>query len=62
MNYIISQNVPICPECSALMVKRETKEVYYHCLDCMKILQVIGNGKAEVELIVTDGASNEETI
>jgi hypothetical protein len=27
----------------------------------MKILQVIGNGKAEVELIVTDGKENDES-
>ena len=60
MNYLISQNVPMCPDCSGLMLKRYQAEVsYYHCSDCMKILKVIGTGTAEIELIVTDGREDE---
>lgn len=55
MNYLISQNVPTCPECSAMMLKRhQANESYFHCVDCMKILKIVGTGKAELELIVTD--------
>ena len=61
MNYIISQNVPICPDCSGLMLKRhQADDIYYHCTDCVKILKVIGTGKAEIELIVSDGREINE--
>jgi DNA-directed RNA polymerase subunit M/transcription elongation factor TFIIS len=53
---IILQTVPICPECQAMLFKRHQKnDTYYCCLDCMNILKVIGQGKAENEVIVTDG-------
>lgn len=60
MNYLISQNVPICPDCSGLMLRRhQALDTYYCCNDCMKILKVIGTGKAEIELIVTDGKQSD---
>ena len=52
---IISQTVPICPECQALMIKRHLTDVYFCCADCKAILKVIGAGKTDNELIVTDG-------
>lgn len=53
---IILQTVPICPECQAMMFKRhQQNDVYYICHDCKNILKVIGQGKAENEVIVTDG-------
>lgn len=53
---IILQTVPICPECQAMLIKRhQQNDVYYCCLDCKTILKVIGQGKAENEVIVTDG-------
>lgn len=52
---IITQTVPICPECQAFMFKRhQQNDVYYVCADCKKIYRVIGVGSAEIELIVTD--------
>ena len=52
---IITQNVPTCPKCSAGLFKRnQYKDTFYFCIDCMSIFQVIGTGKAENELIVTD--------
>lgn len=52
---IIAQNVPMCPKCSAGLLKRnQDKEIYYFCLDCMTIFQVVGTGKAENELLVTE--------
>lgn len=51
----IYQNVPICPECSALMIKRQSLDTYYVCVDCKKILKVISSGCIENELITTDG-------
>jgi tRNA(Ile2) C34 agmatinyltransferase TiaS len=63
MNYTIYQNVPICPDCKALMLKRhQGDKSYYHCFDCMKIVQVIDHGKMENELICTDGRKDEEGI
>ena len=55
MFMIISQHVPMCPECSAMMSMRHQNNVmYYFCNDCKSIFQFIGNGQAENELIVTD--------
>ena len=51
----ILQTVPICPECQALMIKRHYDDVYFCCSDCGNILKVIGAGKSDNELIVTDG-------
>jgi len=52
---IITQTVPICPECSAMMCKRQQKDdIFFFCVDCMKIYKVIGIGKAEIELLITD--------
>lgn len=60
MNYIIQQNVPMCPRCSALMSTRHQYDnLYFFCDDCKLILKVIDNGQAEIELIVTDGEENE---
>ena len=59
MIYKILQTVPICPECQALMLKRYTSSVFYFCTDCKNILKVIESGKAENELIVTDGSDYE---
>lgn len=60
---IISQNVPICPDCSAMMVKRhQNNEIYFFCADCKSIYQVIDNGTAEIELIVTDGKETDGEI
>ena len=55
MTYKILQTVPICPSCQALMIKRYTDKTYFVCADCKKILEVVEPGKAENELIVTDG-------
>lgn len=52
---IISQNVPMCPKCSALMAQRhQCGQLYYFCHDCLGIYKVVGVHKAEIELIVTD--------
>ena len=50
---IINQNVPICPECKAMLFKRiQNHKTYYCCLDCMSIFALQGVGKSENELIV----------
>ena len=59
MIYKILQTVPICPKCQAMMLKRYQNVVYYFCTDCKKILKVLDGGKAENELIVTDGKDDE---
>ena len=52
---IITQTVPICPSCAAMMCKRyQCNEIFYFCIDCLKVYRVIGTGKAEIELIVSD--------
>ena len=61
MNFKISQTVPICPECQALMLKRyQNNKAYYFCWDCKLILEVIAPGKSENEIEVTDGKENDE--
>ena len=56
----ISQNVPICPKCKAMMVKRhQHNEIYFFCVDCLSIYRVIENGQAELELEVTDREVSE---
>lgn len=61
MTYKISQTVPICPKCQALMLKRyQNDKAYYFCHDCKVILEVIAPGKSENELIVTDGKEEHE--
>jgi hypothetical protein len=42
-----------------MMLKRYQNVVYYFCTDCKKILKVLDGGKAENELIVTDGKDDE---
>ena len=52
---VISQNVPICPNCSALMWNMpHGKQILYVCSDCNSIFPLIKNGQAENELIVSD--------
>jgi hypothetical protein len=33
---------------------------FFFCHDCLKILEVIGTGKAEIELLVTDREVKDE--
>lgn len=51
---VITQNVPICPKCKASLLPKHQVYMYFFCIDCMSIYRVVGNGKAENELIVTD--------
>lgn len=51
----LQQNVPICPECKALMLTRtQNGSLFFACVDCKAIFKVIGKGKADIELVVTD--------
>ena len=60
MTFKILQTVPICPKCQAMMLNRaQGGDIYFYCTDCMNPLKVIGPGKAENELIVTDGRDKE---
>ena len=52
---VIQQNVPMCPNCSALMWNMVySNHVVYVCSDCNGIFPVIKNGQAENELLVSD--------
>lgn len=58
---LIVQHTPMCPECSALLNHRlQDLHSFYFCTDCGKIYKVIGAGKAEIELIVTDREEENE--
>ena len=60
---IISQNVPMCPECKGMMSQRhQNHEMYYFCHDCLSIYQFVGNGQAENELVVRDSKQKESRI
>lgn len=53
MIYTIHQNNLICPDCKGLMCKRKQDgQIYLFCVDCMKILKVVGS--RENELITTE--------
>jgi len=61
MFMIISQHVPICPECSAMMsVRHQERKLFYFCHDCLSIFQFVSNGQAENELVVTDSEVLDE--
>lgn len=55
---VIQQNVPICPNCSAMMWKRyQGNHLYFICNDCKEIFKVIENGQAEIELLATNNVN-----
>lgn len=60
MNYVISQNVPMCPKCSALMSKFHGDHLYFRCNDCGSRFQVIDIGQAEIELVISEDGNNGE--
>lgn len=52
---ILQSNVPRCPKCSALMYRREQDgKLYMICADCLKVYEVIDNGQAEIEVMISD--------
>ena len=52
---ILQSDVPRCPKCSALMYRREQDDrLFMICADCLKIYEVLDNGQAEVEMLITD--------
>lgn len=56
MMMAIQQTVPMCPECAAYMFKRiQGNHVYLICHDCLKILRIESNSRAEIEVVVSDG-------
>lgn len=51
----IQQTVPMCPDCSAFMFKRaQGGHVYLICHDCLKVLRIISDSRAEIEVITSD--------
>lgn len=59
--HIITQHVPICPNCSAMLFKRhQASDIFFVCADCLQIFRLIGTGEAEIELKVTDKAGDED--
>lgn len=62
MTLAMQQNVPMCPSCSALMFTRgQYGSLYFICGDCKSIFKVIGNGRADIEIIVTDTETADES-
>lgn len=56
MMMAIQQIVPMCPECAAYMFKRiQGGHVYLICHDCLKILRIESDSRAEIEVVVSDG-------
>lgn len=51
----IQQTVPMCPDCSAFMFKRaQGGHVYLICHDCLKVLRIVSDSRAEIEVITSD--------
>ena len=52
---VIQQNVPMCPDCSAMMWSMvHNNQILYICSDCNGIFPLIKNGQAENELVISD--------
>ena len=55
MEFLISQNVPICPECSGYMRKyHHSYDVCFVCHDCNRAYRVKGPGQSEIELLIEE--------
>lgn len=60
MKYFMQLTVPRCSECSSLMYLSPHGDImYYVCNDCNKVYRVIGNGKLDGEICVSDNATDE---
>lgn len=56
----IQQTVPMCPDCSAYMFPRiQGGHAYLICHDCLKILRIISDSRAEIEVITSDNQEDE---
>ena len=56
----IQQTVPMCPDCSAFMFKRaQGGHVYLICHDCLKVLRIVSDSRAEIEVITSDNQEDE---
>lgn len=57
---VVSQNVPICPHCKAMMKKRySATDTYFICTDCKSIWRVLDNGQSEIELFISDNMEDK---
>lgn len=44
-------NVPTCPDCNSIMIKRyQGEECFYVCLDCKAIWNIVGAGQSDSEI------------
>jgi len=60
---ILQSNVPRCPKCSALMFQRiQDGKVYNVCNDCLTIYQIIDEGQAEIEILISDNKEDIENV
>ena len=56
----IQQTVPMCPDCSAYMFPRiQGGHAYLICHDCLKILRIISDSRAEIEVITSDNKEDK---
>lgn len=56
----IQQTVPMCPDCSAYMFPRiQGGHAYLICHDCLKILKIISDSRAEIEVITSDNKEDK---
>jgi len=56
----IQQTVPMCPDCSAFMFKRaQDGHVYLICHDCLKVLRIVSDSRAEIEVITSDNKEDK---
>ena len=56
----IQQTVPMCPDCSAFMFKRaQGGHVYLICHDCLKVLRIVSDSRAEIEVITSDNQEDK---
>lgn len=61
MQWTIQNNVPRCPKCSAFMGDfLYHQHRYFQCNDCWALYQVIGTGKTDIELVISDEEVSDE--
>lgn len=60
MKTIMQSNIPRCPDCASMMscIPRGA-DIYYHCEHCKGTFKVIGKGKIDNEVLISDNINDE---
>jgi tRNA(Ile2) C34 agmatinyltransferase TiaS len=60
MKTIMQSNIPRCPDCASMMSSiLRRADIYYQCEDCRATFKVIGKGKIDNEVLISDNINDE---